>query len=314
MKVSRKSSPSSKLPVIRTIGIVLKEKDPHALNLLKRLSPLLATTRRRFRFLIEGAAKSHGPSAKLHQITAKAQIILVLGGDGTLLRCAKALLEKNAWQRCYLLGFNAGHLGFLTFVNQSEAQKCLESTLEKPAQARTERRACLEIRVERKGKVIHEFHALNDCVLTKGSLSRLFEFHIEVDRQFLSSYRADGLIISTPTGSTAYNLAAGGSIVEPNIPAMQLTPVCAQSLTSKPIVISDSRAVTLSLGRHSTDVYLTIDGHTGLQVLGQDRIHITKSRKSIGFLVPPNISSLHYFQSLRQKLKWGSSLAWKASP
>jgi NAD+ kinase len=170
---------------------------------------------------------------------------------------------------------------------------------------KTERRSCLQVGIERNRKTFRQFHVLNDAVLSKGSLSRIFEFNVEVDGQFLSSYRADGLIVSSPTGSTAYNLAAGGSILDPTIPAVQLTPICPQSFSNQPIVVSDHHRIDLSVGRHSSDVFLTLDGHTGLRIEGQDRVRVEKSGKSVGFLLPPGMDWTHYFHSLRQKLKWG---------
>jgi len=310
----------SKRPLIRTIGIALKENDLHATRLLKRFSNLFLGFRDHYQFVLENhipkeIAKSLPKGLfKLMSFSSlldSSDLVLSIGGDGTILRCARSLLASNRWAKTKLLGINAGHMGFLTFINPQEADSSLALTLKYPNKARIEERSCIEVKIERSGKILKKFQALNDCVLSKGSLSRIFEFHVEVDREFLSSYRSDGLIVSTPTGSTAYNLAAGGSILEHTIPALQLTPVCAQSLTAKPIVVSNKRQIVLSLGRHSTEVYLTIDGHTGAKIQSKDRIHISKSDRCVQFLVPPNLSSLHYFPSLRQKLKWGTSLVFK---
>mgnify|MGYP000910475741 CR=1 FL=1 len=322
MKVSRKTRPSGKPPVIRSLGFVFKENDQNAFRLLRKILPSLSTHKGRYRFFAESsftkAGSFEGSSLikplRFSHLIERSDLIVSLGGDGTLLRCARELLMTTHWKTTSLLGINGGNLGFLTALSPQEAPSALTLSLETPGTARIDPRACLEIRLERKNQRPRIFQALNDCVLSKGSLSRIFEFHLEVDGEFLSSYRADGLIASTPTGSTAYNLAAGGSIVEPSIPALLLTPICAQALSVKPIVISDQREVVLSLGRHSSDVYLTIDGHTGIKISSQDRIHITKSKKRVNFFVPPNISSSHYFQSLRQKLKWGTNLALRASP
>lgn len=312
----------SKQGLIRKIGIAVKENDTHAIRLLKRFSGLFQKYKGQYKFSLENhipkdvlsvLPKGLYTPRSFKSLLDHSDLILSIGGDGTILRCARNLLESNRWSKAKLLGVNAGHLGFLTFINPQEADSSLELTLKFPSKTRIEERSCLEVRIERSGKVWKKFQALNDCVLSKGSLSRIFEFHVEVDREFLSSYRSDGLIVSTPTGSTAYNLAAGGSILEPTIPALQLTPVCAQSLSAKPIVISDRRTVILSLGRHSSDVYLTIDGHTGIRVQSKDRIHISKSERSIQFLMPPSLNSSHYFPSLRQKLKWGTSLVFKGS-
>ncbi len=321
MTVSRKSPDQSKLGLIRKIGFLCKEADPYAVRQLRRFFTTLEQHRDRYQFFLESSASGPLGSSRpkflktlpTEKLAQSVDLLVVIGGDGSILRTSRILLDGSAWKRTPILGINAGHMGFLTYVGPNEGETFLDKLFSNPRSARVEVRACLDVAVERKGRIIERFEGMNDCVLSKGNLSRIFEFHVEIDAQFLSSYRADGLIVATPTGSTAYNLAAGGSIVEPSIGAFLLTPICAQSLSSKPIVVSDHHKISLSLGRHSTDLYLTVDGHTGIRMNSSDKIMIQRSAKSIRFLIPDGINSSHYFQSLRQKLKWGTSLARAAS-
>lgn len=297
---------------LKRIGLIVKQGDPETLRHLEKLvdyivsherlsSSVQLLTERHVARLVRAKIRSQTAD----YIAEHADLVIALGGDGTILRAARRLLQCRRKELPPLLGINAGHLGFLNFVSPYEAEEVLDRLFKNFDSARVEERSCLHVTVVRRKKIYKEFHVLNDCVLSKGSLSRLFEFHIELNSEFLSSYRADGLIASTPTGSTAYNLAAGGSIIEPSIPAIQLTPICPQSLSNKPIVVSDQSLISLRLGRHSSDVFLTFDGQTGLKVESEDDILIRRSPKIIRFLLPPGMTSAHYFHSLRQKLKWG---------
>lgn len=299
----------------KTVGIVAKLQSESSVECLRHLLPVfkeMGSRNRKIKFFVEPATftslrmrKSFLQPMAIDRMAEHCDLLIAIGGDGTILRCARYLLYKDAWKRCHLLGINAGHLGFLTFVPAHEAKKILGDTLSLRVRPKIVKRACLEVGIERNRKIFRKFHVLNDAVISKGSLSRIFEFNVEVDREFLSSYRADGLIVSSPTGSTAYNIAAGGSILDPTISAIQLTPICPQSFSNKPIVLSDQHRVDVSVGRHSSDVYLTLDGHTGLRIEPQDRVRIEKSSKHIQFLLPPGMDWTYYFHSLRQKLKWG---------
>ncbi len=313
MKVSRKKLSASKSVFFESIGVIVKENDREAIQALKRILSTLEGFKRDYHFYIENkAARLAGISKRsfvkplaMDRLEKSVDLLIAIGGDGTILRSARHLLSGNSWQKSLILGVNAGHLGFLTFLSMQEAERSIRMLLQNPSKARVDRRSCLEVQVERGGRVIKTFHALNEAVVSKGSLSRIFELHVEIDGEFLSSYRADGLIVSTPTGSTAYNLAAGGSILEPAVTALQLTPICPQSLSNKPIVVSDIHQICLRLGKHSADVFLTLDGQMGCKVGANDRLKITKSIKSIGFVQTPDQNAAQYFHSLRQKLKWG---------
>jgi NAD+ kinase len=316
-KPSSKSKIASAGRAFHKVGIVAKAGEASSLKLLQDWVPVFEEYLSNVpgaAIFLEANEEEKSSSRKgmtlykkmpLHDFASECDLLISIGGDGTILRGARFLLGGEGWKKAALLGINAGHLGFLTFVPADESRATLRKILANPHLPTFEERICLEASLFRKGKIHKKFHVLNDCVLNKGSLSRIFEFHIEIDKEFLSSYRADGLIVSTPTGSTAYNLAAGGAIVAPRIPAMQLTPICPQSFSNKPIVIADSHEIGLQLGKHSTDIFLTLDGQTGIRIESGDEVKIRKSPKSIKFLLPPGMTFSHYFHSLRQKLKWG---------
>lgn len=297
---------------IKRIGILLKSYSPQVLDTFDKIISVLKkhpTKTSDLKVFVDTTFKGKTPSfikrLSDERLISQSDLILSVGGDGTLLRAARLLLAADSWNKAYLLGINAGRLGFLTLVHQGEITQTLHRLLNSKSKPELEKRACLEVQVNRAGKKLRSFHILNDAVIKNGSLSRLIEYKVHLDREFLSSYRADGLIISTPTGSTAYNLAAGGAILEPLIPAIQLTPICAQSFSNKPILVSDKHSVRVDLEDGAQDVYLTLDGHTAFKLKPRDQIQIRKSTKSIRLVLPSSASSSHYLHSLRQKLKWG---------
>ena len=285
-----------------------KEEAVHCLNRLlpvfegfKGVSLTVETGEVKKDIKLPKSIKRAGPD----KVVADSDIVFSIGGDGTILRCARHLISTNSWKDTGLVGINAGHLGFLSMISAPEAPEEVESILKAPKQCRIQARSCLEIIVRRNGKEHKRFDALNDAVLSSGSLSRLISFDVEVNGEFLSAYRSDGMIISTPTGSTGYNLAAGGSIIEPSSPIVQLTPVCPQSFSNKPIVISDKNHVKMSLPKGSRNAFLTLDGQFGIEITPKDEIEIYKSSKAVYFVMPPKLRTSHYFSALRQKLKWG---------
>lgn len=299
---------------MRKIGFVIKLQDQKTLELAKSLVESLRKADKNFEFYFEDVAaeqlsakakKYVHSSSGLKAVLKASELVVVIGGDGTILRCTRYLLHASEWKHSKLVGINTGTLGFLTCLSSKEALRELPKLMLKQDQLIEENRHCLKVDIIRNKKTNKSFHVLNDCVLSKGSLSRIFEFHIDLNGQLLSSYRADGLIVSPPTGSTAYNLAAGGAIIQPGIPAMQLTPICPQYFSNKPIVLSYENTIGLRLGRHSTDVFLTLDGQTGLRMHDEDEVQISKSDKSLTFVVPKKNLATHYFDSLRQKLNWG---------
>jgi NAD+ kinase len=227
---------------------------------------------------------------------AKVDLLIVFGGDGTLLSAARALGGHDV----PILGVNLGSLGFLTSVTLEELYAALEQVLEK--KHRTSNRMMLDAEIRRKGEPSEVQCALNDAVANKGARARMLDFDVHVDGHHVGRYRADGLIVATPTGSTAYSLAAGGPIVEPTLDAFIITPICPHMLTNRPLVIPATSQIDLDFTAAGEPVYMTLDGQISLELEPADRVRITKSAKRVALVRPPNKS---YFQILRNKLRWG---------
>jgi NAD+ kinase len=222
---------------------------------------------------------------------------VVLGGDGTLLGAARKVGRSGV----PILGVNLGGLGFLTGVPQERLYPVLEMMLE--SRLEIENRMMLATRVLRKGTEACRFHVLNDVVINKGALARIIDLDVSINGEFLTTFRADGLIISTPTGSTAYNLSAGGPILYPTMESFTLTPICPFTLTNRPIILPDSSVMEIRMGKESEErVILTFDGQVGFDLEYEDRVLIHKSEIKIALFRPPDHS---YFRILRTKLMWG---------
>jgi NAD+ kinase len=222
-------------------------------------------------------------------------LLIVLGGDGTLLSAARALGSHKV----PILAVNLGGLGFLTSVTLDELYPMLEQIL--AGQHRTGERMMLEAEIMRGGKSAEWHTALNDAVANKGALARMLDFDVQVDGDHVGRYRADGLIVATPTGSTAYSLAAGGPIIHPGLDAFVITPICPHMLTNRPLVIPDTSRVEIDFSAAEGPVYVTIDGQIGIQLLPMDVLVIKKSASKVVFVRPPRKT---YFEVLRSKLRW----------
>jgi NAD+ kinase len=220
----------------------------------------------------------------------------VIGGDGTLLAAARLLGERQV----PIVAINHGGLGFLTEVTLGEMYPALERVL--AGQFITERRMMMDVALTRADKYIARYRALNDAVINKGSVSRIIELEAFVDGQYVSKFRADGLIVATPTGSTAYNLSAGGPIIFPTMNAMVVTPICSHTLTNRPIVLPEGVQIEITLHSSQDEVQLTIDGQVGQELETGDRVTIEKSVVSVKLVAP---GGKNYFDVLRGKLKWG---------
>jgi NAD+ kinase len=229
-------------------------------------------------------------------IAPKADLAIVVGGDGTLLAAARLLGDRQI----PILAINYGGLGFLTEVTMDELYPSLQRVLD--GLFVTQHRMMMDIRVLRASECIANYRALNDAVINKGTLARIIELEARVDGQYVSSFRSDGLVISTPTGSTAYNLSAGGPIIFPSMNAMVMTPICSHTLTNRPIVLPAGVRIEVTLHSSQDEVYLTIDGQVGLPLEFQDRLTIEKSDVSVKLVEP---AGKNYFDVLRGKLKWG---------
>jgi NAD+ kinase len=234
-------------------------------------------------------------AAAKSELPGQADLLLVLGGDGTLLSVARLVGDLGV----PILGVNLGGLGFLTALTVEELFPALEALLADGLVV--EERMMLGARVSRQGERLSEYVALNDVVITKSAMSRIINLEVSVEGQFATGYRADGLIISTPTGSTAYCLSAGGPIVYPTMDAVVLTPICSHTLTNRPIVLPAT--LTIQVGLNSDqDVMLTLDGQVGFALKRGDLVEIRRAAARIRLLRFPQ---KHFFSVLRTKLKWG---------
>jgi NAD+ kinase len=227
---------------------------------------------------------------------SQVELLVVLGGDGTLLATARALNRKPV----PILAVNLGGLGFLTEITREELIPTLETVVAGTHQ--TDRRVQIEGELIRADEILNSFLALNDVVLNKGAIARILDFEVRVNGQKVSTYKSDGLIVSTPTGSTAYSLAAGGPIVTPSVEAFLITPICAHTLTHRPLVLPNSVTIEVTVKSLREAAYLTVDGQVGIAAHSEDVVRMRKADSYVELVRPP---STPYFEILQKKLKWG---------
>jgi NAD+ kinase len=223
-------------------------------------------------------------------------LVIVLGGDGTLLAAARAFAHSPT----PILGINLGSLGFLTEVPLSDLYPALEAWCDNCASI--EQRDMMHAELRRAGAVVKHWDALNDIVVSKGAIARMADFSVEIDQQFVAAMRADGIIVSTPTGSTAYNLAADGPIVMPSVSALVVTPICPHLLTIRPIVVPGDATVTVHIEGVPNRTYLTVDGQEAIELQSGDEVLCCRSAHSVRLLRPRRNG---LFSVLRSKLSWG---------
>jgi len=234
-------------------------------------------------------------AANKAELPGLADLLIVLGGDGTLLSMARAVGDLGI----PIVGVNLGGLGFLTATTLDEMLPSLEAALQ--GRMVIEDRLMLLARVVRNGAVVCEHMALNDMVITKSAMSRIINLAVSVEGQYATAYRADGLIISTPTGSTAYSLSAGGPIVFPSVEAIVLTPICSHTLTNRPIVLPASHRIEVTI-QSDQEIMLTVDGQVGVGLRERDVVEVIKAAAHIRLVRFPQKD---FFSVLRTKLKWG---------
>jgi NAD+ kinase len=233
------------------------------------------------------------------ELPHKVDLIVVLGGDGTLLGMADRIAHAGA--SIPILGVNFGSLGFLTEVTLPELYRALDAALQ--GTAPVDRRLMLRSKAIRGKDILIDRLVLNDVVLTKGALSRIIDLSVWVNDEFVTRFRADGLIVASPTGSTAYNLAAGGPIIQPGVDALVLTPIAPHTLTNRPVVVPGGAEVRVQPAADGHDeIYVTFDGQTGLPLEGDDVVTVVRAPEPLRLIRPATRS---YFEVLRQKLKWG---------
>ncbi|HEX3743209.1 MAG TPA: NAD(+)/NADH kinase [Bryobacteraceae bacterium] len=284
------------MPIIRTVGLISKPNVPAAVALVPKLLEWLHSRGISTRMDETSAAYGGGAGITRADVPEGCDLMIVLGGDGTLLSAVRAIGRREI----PLFPVNLGGLGFLTAITVDELFPELERTLR--GEHRVARRKLLKSEVVRDGKVVASFDALNDAVLTKSDIARMIDLDVYVDEQLVCAYKADGLIISTPTGSTAYSLSAGGPIIFPSVPAICLTPICPHMLTNRPVLVPEtSRIRVLSRGPDES-VYLTIDGQVGTPIREHDTLICHSTEYMLHLIHPPRQM---FFDVLRQKLKWG---------
>jgi NAD+ kinase len=242
--------------------------------------------------------KDDGLGKTRHQVAEEADLLLVLGGDGTLLAAAREAASRGV----PILPVNMGSLGFLTSFTVEELYPALEATLAGKSTI-IERVLLLVERVNR-GELLTKQRVLNECVVHKGTLARMIELELHIDDGFVCRYRADGLIVATPTGSTAYSMSAGGPIVHPMVESILITPICPHTLSDRPVVVRDTSQIELRIAQSSESVFLSLDGQMGVPMQVGDRVRITRAEERLKLIQPPNKS---YFEILRNKLKWGEA-------
>ncbi len=278
---------------IKYVGIVIK---PHAPNIDRILKELIFYFEKKEIECIcekEAAKKlTRAEGVEREEIPSKVDLIVVLGGDGTLLSIAHLAAQKNV----PVLGANLGKLGFLTEVPIDEIYLTLDSFLTGNDKIISPRRM---LKVEAKGKT---HYCLNDAVINKGALARMIQFAVRIDNKEIVTSRADGLIISTPTGSTAYSLSAGGPVIQPYVPAIIITPICPHTLSFRPMVVSSKSKINVQLITAGEEVSLTLDGQRGCLMEKNDVVNIKISNLELKLISSPK---RNYFDLLKEKLRWG---------
>jgi NAD+ kinase len=279
---------------IRTVGLVVKRDRPRAARLAERMSRWL--TRRKVRVLVDadGALGSTKGLSK-RALAREADLVVVLGGDGTLLSIA-----RHAPADLPILGINLGELGFLTEVAEKEAMTMLARVL--AGRYELDQRMRLAATLTRRSRVHSRFRALNDVVITNGARARIVEFAVTVDGLPFNTYRADGLIVATPTGSTAYSLSVGGPIVEPTVQVLLLSPISPHTLSNRPVVLRPEAEVRITVGPREQDALLTIDGQEVVPLAAGDVIEVRQGREPVTLVRSPDRT---YYDVLRSKLGWG---------
>lgn len=221
--------------------------------------------------------------------------VFVLGGDGTFLSAVRWIGD----QRIPILGIKFGEVGFLAEISEESLFSAAETVL--TDQFTLKPRMRLDVQVNRERKIVAQETVLNDVVINKGALARLAHIDTYIDDNYLTTYSGDGLIVATPTGSTAYSLAAGGPVIHPEVPGIILTPICPHTLTNRPLILPEAVSIKIKLEKGSSDMMLTFDGQVGLEINGHDEILIKKGPQPINMI---SIPGLQYFDILKAKLRW----------
>jgi NAD+ kinase len=282
---------------VKRIGIIPKVNKKEALDTIGELIPWLEE-RGITTILDHDSAHAVGLSSEISRedVPKTADMVIVLGGDGTLLYASRIVGKSTI----PILGVNLGSLGFLTEVTLPELYNTLEKVI--AGDYTIEKRMMLRAIIKGKDGSPSEFTVLNDVVINKGALARIISMEVLVNGVYLTTYRADGLIISTPTGSTGYSLSAGGPIVYPSLSTIIITPICPHTLTNRPILVPSDAAVEITLISGDGNVFITLDGQVGKEFDEGNRVVVSRAEREVTLIQPPERD---YYGVLRKKLKWG---------
>jgi NAD+ kinase len=286
--------------IFKTIGIISR---PRRSNLVEVVPPLLQWLKEHgvpavYDTETATVLKNGSLGKSRQQVAEESDLLLVLGGDGTILATAREATPRGI----PILPINMGSLGFLTSFTAEELYPALEAVLE--GRTTVDERVLLQVERVHNNEVLTHQWVLNEAVVHKGTLARMIELELYIDGSFVCRYRADGLIVATPTGSTAYSMSAGGPIVHPAVESILITPICPHTLSDRPVVVPDTSLIELRVADNSDSVFLTLDGQTGVPMAVGDRVKIGRAAERLKLIQPPNKS---YFEILRSKLKWGEA-------
>jgi NAD+ kinase len=282
---------------VKTCGIIIKKNKPEALDVTRTIIEWL--DKRGVRVLLDpevAARVGHPYRAERDDMPSQAEVLMVLGGDGTLLSVARL----KGIESIPILGINLGGLGFLTETLKEEMFGVLERVVAGDFEA--DKRLMLKATIYQEEKVIEQCTVLNDVVINKGALARIIDLETHIDGGYLTTFKADGLILSTPTGSTAYSLAAGGPIVHPSLDSIIMNPICPHTLTNRPLVLPGSVKVRVVLRSAHQDVHITLDGQVEMPLGVGDAVEVERAGVYIHLIKSPHKT---YFELLRTKLRWG---------
>ena len=301
------TSPSAPLPRFETIAIVGKYAAGGAAQSLMQIADCLGATGRRVLFeaeTVHNFSLAGYESMSLREIGELADAVIIVGGDGTMLGIARQLAPFNV----PLIGVNQGRLGFMTDVSLDRMMPMLQEMLN--GSVASEKRTLLEGVIMRDDVIMHHMLALNDVVLSRGSGSGMIELHVEVDGKFMYNQRADGLIVATPTGSTAYALSSGGPILHPSVQGIAMVPIAPHALSNRPIVVSDTSEIVIQVmgGREAN---INFDMQSVARLQDYDRIIVKRSEHMVTFLHP---EGWNYYDTLREKLHWNEYLSFPGQP
>lgn len=281
---------------MKKIGIICKPGRPEPLEILGELLPWLQEKGCETFVDAETASALGIKGVSRTDLASVVDVLFVLGGDGTMLNASRLVAERGV----PILGINLGTMGFITEISKDGVFEAVEKVFSGGCEI--EERLMLTAVVNRSGKKIVEYTVLNDVVINKAALARIIDLETFINGIYVTTFKSDGLIISTPTGSTAYSLAAGGPILYPSLRNIVLTPICPHTLTNRPIALPDDFRIQVSLKTRSESVYLTLDGQVGFALRTGDLVEISKSEFKTRLLIP---HERDYFRVLRAKLKWG---------